>query len=62
MEKLSDFLAMGGYAAFVWPAFAVAVGILALIAYLSHRTLRRYQVELARLEGETRDLPAGEQP
>jgi heme exporter protein CcmD len=29
MEAMRDFLAMGGYASFVWPAYAVAATVLA---------------------------------
>lgn len=38
--SFSDFLAMNGYARFVWPAFAVVLGIL-LIAALYGRYERR---------------------
>lgn len=44
MQDLTQFLAMGGYAAFVWPAFAVAalvLGGLALQSWLSRRRLTR---------------------
>ncbi len=44
MQSLSDFLAMGGHAAYVWPAFAIAFAILigmALQAWLQRRRLRR---------------------
>lgn len=60
MEKLREFLAMGGYAAYVWPAFGVALGVLAVIAWLSYRTLRRYEIELARLERDSGSpMPGG---
>jgi heme exporter protein D len=47
---LSHWLAMGGYEAYVWPAYAVAVvviGGLALVSILSARAARR---ELLRLQ------------
>ena len=40
MESLSEFFAMGGYAAFVWPAYAVAAGIMTWLAWSSVRGLR----------------------
>jgi heme exporter protein D len=50
MERLTGFLAMGGYAAFVWPAFGVVtLGMMGLLA----QTLiarRRARAEIARLE------------
>ena len=47
---LSHWLAMGGYAAYVWPAYGVAavvIGGLALVSILSARAARR---ELLRLQ------------
>jgi len=51
MAGLGHFLAMGGYAVFVWPAFAVAVAIMAALAIDSVAGYRRRVRELARLEG-----------
>ncbi len=48
--KLSHWLAMGGYGAYVWPAYGVAIviiGCLALVSVLSARAARR---ELQRLQ------------
>ncbi|GIX09946.1 heme exporter protein CcmD [Elioraea sp.] len=47
---MSAFLDMGGYAAFVWPAYAVAVGALVALAALSLRQWRAARAEVARLE------------
>ena len=33
--SLGDFLAMGGHAAFIWPAFAIALIVLCSLALLS---------------------------
>ena len=41
MDRLDQFLAMGGYARFVWPAYAVAVLVLASMAAQSYRAWRR---------------------
>jgi heme exporter protein D len=41
---MHDFLAMGGYAAYVWPSFGVAIvvlGGLALQSWAARRRLRR---------------------
>ncbi len=55
METSSSFLAMGGYAAFVWPAYILAAAILLGLWIESLRRLRGSQRTLARLEAE---LPA----
>ena len=52
MSSFESFLEMGGYAAFVWPAFALtAVVLLGLLIDSLHR-LRSGQRALARLEAE----------
>lgn len=51
---LSHFLAMGGYAAYVWPAYGVAaliLGGLTLVSVLEARSARR---ELDRLQDDRR--------
>ncbi|HZT51841.1 MAG TPA: heme exporter protein CcmD [Stellaceae bacterium] len=48
------FLAMGGYAAFVWPAYAVAVAVLAGLTIESIAAHRRARRALERLERERR--------
>ena len=53
MTTVSDFLAMGGYAAFVWPAYgvtAVVLGGLVAHSVIGYRTRRR---ELDRIQAET---------
>ena len=50
MATLRDFLAMGGYASFVWPAYAVAGIVLAGLSLHSLAAYRRCQRELARLQ------------
>ncbi|MDW8444633.1 MAG: heme exporter protein CcmD [Acetobacteraceae bacterium] len=47
---MSEFLAMGGYAAFVWPSYAIGVGGLVVLALVSLRQWRAAKAELARLE------------
>jgi len=50
MSVLAGFLAMGGYAQFVWPAYAVAAAVLAGLALAAARRLRARRAELAALE------------
>lgn len=47
---MSEFLAMGGYAAFVWPAYAVTLGAVGALAIVSLRQWRAAKAALARLE------------
>jgi heme exporter protein D len=63
-----DFWAMGGYAAFVWPAYAVTIVALVLLLVTALRALRQAEHALATVEGArarrrapTRaDKPAGD--
>ncbi len=50
MEDLLNFLGMGGYAAFVWPAFAIATAVMIALAVDSRRMLSAVERELAGLE------------
>lgn len=45
-----SFFAMGGYAAYVWPAFGVAAVILIALLLLSLRSLRAREAVLRKLE------------
>ena len=47
MEQLQDFLAMGGYGAFVWPAFGASALVLGWLWVSSLRRLRGLERELA---------------
>ncbi len=54
-DSLTDFLAMGGYAFYVWSAFiitAVVMGALLLSSYLTGKRLR--QEILSRIERDKR--------
>jgi heme exporter protein D len=50
IDALDHFLAMGGYARFVWPAYALAVLVLAAMAVQSYRAWRRQQALWSALE------------
>jgi heme exporter protein D len=54
IDNVARYLAMGGYAAFVWPAYGVA---LAVLGGLTWHSWRRYQTStdaLAKLQRELR--------
>jgi heme exporter protein D len=53
MSGLQNWAAMGGYAVFVWPAYAVALGVLGGIAVQSWRRYRASIRELDRLQRST---------
>jgi heme exporter protein D len=55
--SLAEFLAMGGYGAFVWPAFAAAAAVLIGLGLDSHRRLRAAKADLAAAEREQGDRP-----
>ena len=54
MGDIGAFLAMGGYAGFVWPAYGVAFAVLGGLALFSWRRYREGAVTLERLQ---QDLP-----
>lgn len=47
---MSEFFAMGGYATYVWPAYGVAVLILAALWISSVRELRAREAEIEAVE------------
>ena len=54
MNTLADYFAMGGYAAYVWPAYAIAAGVLGgMTAYSWHR-YRQARDAVERLPPATR--------
>lgn len=54
-ESLSVFFSMGGYAAYVWPAFAMTAIVLIVLLLASARALRCREADLSRLRAELRD-------
>jgi heme exporter protein D len=52
VEDLGRYLAMGGYAAFVWPAYGMAFGVLGGLAWYSRRCYRASAAALDRLQQE----------
>jgi heme exporter protein D len=51
MSAIKSWLAMGGYAGFVWPAYGVAAIVLGGLALYSWRRHRRSADTLTRLQG-----------
>ena len=45
-----SFFEMGGYAAYVWPAFGIAAAVMIALLVLSLQRLRSREAELRRLE------------
>jgi len=55
MDALGAYFAMGGYAAFVWPAFVLSVAVLAGVLMQSRKKLKSSEAALADLvDTETR--------
>jgi heme exporter protein D len=54
MTGLEKFLAMGGYAAYVWPALGLTALALTVLAVSAWRAMRRAEAALARAEVEAR--------
>lgn len=52
MSSLAQFLEMGGYADFVWPAYALSAVVLLALLVDSLRRLRNGTRALARLKAE----------
>ena len=57
---MTDYLAMGGYAAYVWSAFGIAFALMAGLFMESRRAARRREVELAELRLQVRPRRARE--
>jgi len=51
MSGLSEFLAMGGYAGFVWPAYLLVAAVMVGVFVESRRGLKAAEDALAALEG-----------
>ena len=58
MAAMSEFLAMGGYAGFVWPAYGVAALVLIALVIASVRAARAAEAEVRVLE-DTRPRRSG---
>ncbi len=54
---MADFLAMGGYAVYVWPAYGLAALLLIGMGIASVVSLRRRQALLQRLQNRDKPEP-----
>lgn len=50
MNSLDAFFAMGGYAAYVWPAYGLAALVMLALVFATLRRLRRSERELKALQ------------
>jgi heme exporter protein D len=50
MDAIRHYLAMGGYAAYVWPAYGIAAAVLIGLTWQSLREVARRERELAEIE------------
>ena len=50
LDRILDFLAMGGYAIFVWPAYGATFLIMAVLLFAALRAYRKAEREVARLQ------------
>ncbi|NNG03738.1 MAG: heme exporter protein CcmD [Inquilinus sp.] len=57
---MSDFLAMGGYAVYVWSAYAIAALVLVVLLAMSLGALKRREAALRLLEAAREARPRGE--
>jgi heme exporter protein D len=57
MSAVVTFFSMGGYAAFVWPAYAVALGVLGGLVIASWRSYRLALRTLERLQADRPTRP-----
>ena len=48
MESLQTFLQMGGYAAYIWPAYGLAAAVLCGLAIASYRGMRQAERQAER--------------
>ena len=55
-----SFFEMGGYAAYVWPAFGAAATIMVALLVLSIRTMRAREAALRALEASARQQRAAD--
>jgi heme exporter protein D len=54
---MSEFLAMGGYAAFVWPCYAASAIVIGLMILASLRSHARAQADVRALETDAKGGP-----
>ena len=63
MEQIESFLAMGGYGAYVWPAYGLTAAVMIAFLVTTLRSLRSRRKSLETLEakaGQRRRRPGGQ--
>ena len=50
MQRLTDYFAMGGYAAYVWPAYGITAAVLIGLWIASVRSLKAREAEVEAAE------------
>lgn len=61
MNRVAEFFAMGGYAAYVWPALGLTAAVMIGLAWQSWRRLRQEESAAAELDrSRTRGAEAAE--
>lgn len=50
MDRIAEFFAMGGYAAYVWPALGLTAAVMIGLAWQSWRRLRQEERDASKLE------------
>lgn len=58
---MSEFLDMGGYASYIWPAYALTAVMMVWILVASARAARHKEHELAELQKNRADRQTGDQ-
>ena len=56
MDKIAEFFAMGGYAAYVWPALILTAAVMVGLAWHASRSLRREEAAAVALEQRSATL------
>jgi len=62
VSRLLEYLAMGGYAGYVWPAMAVTAVVMAVLWVASLRSLRAREAALRKLESARAKGGPGDTP
>ncbi len=69
MERIETFLAMGGYGAYVWPAYGLTAAVMIGFVITTLRSLRQHQKALDALEARVgprrrraKDVTDGDSP
>ena len=57
MQTITDYLTMGGYAAFIWPAYGVAAAVIIAFAIDSWQRVKRAEAALRKLEVAEENAP-----